>query len=136
MNPIQSITEVKIEHFAAYSILFLSVIAPGLLVLYLFKFHFFLELDSFKLLLLSIAFSLPIPTINTVFSGLVAKEAPDLEEHVFSNVAISFVGMYLAILISYIFSLNFKEFLICISSLECLFIIIIFATERQSKSSP
>lgn len=69
MGLIQGIKEIKLTEFGVYSIIFLSVIAPGLLIVFLYKPVLFESLGPIKLLLFSAALSLPIPTFNTFFTA-------------------------------------------------------------------
>lgn len=127
MSLFQDIREIKTEQFAAYVIIFLAVIAPGLLMIYLFEIELFKSLETLKLIIFAMAISLPLPAINTMLSGHIDKEEePEIHDHVFLNTFISFAGIYLAILSAYIFSLTFKQFLLIIAALEIVYIASLF----------
>ncbi|MCP4597197.1 hypothetical protein [Neptuniibacter sp.] len=59
---------------------FLGSLAPGALVLFVFDRELFMALDTFKLVLLSLAITLPISLIN-IFCASVFSEALDKEWH-------------------------------------------------------
>ena len=115
MGLLQGIKEIKITEFCVYTIVFLSVIAPGLLIIFLYKPALFQSLDSIKLLLFSAALSLPIPTFNTFLMAIIwdlkegGREA--FEELVMLTMASSFLVLYIAIAVAYLRSLDFKGFL-------------------------
>ena len=133
MSAIEDIKNLKIEHFAIYSIVFLSIIAPGLLLIYLYKPFYLESFGILQLILFSAALSLPMPTVNTFLTIILAQaEQDDLEGHVIINMIFSFIGLYIAIMISYLWLLSFKQFLITASVLEVI-ILIIFAIDRYDE---
>ena len=134
MSAIEDLKNIEIQHFAVYCLIFLSIMAPGLLIIYLFKIQIFLSFGVLKLMLFSIALSLPIPTLNTFISGTIDKDdGADVDNHVLLNIIFSFVGLYAAILIAYLWGLTFKELLITIGVLETIYITALFYTERIKK---
>lgn len=60
--------------------IFLGSLAPGSLVIFVFDRELFMALDTFKLILLSLAITLPVSLIN-IFCSSVFSEAVDQEWH-------------------------------------------------------
>lgn len=60
--------------------IFLGSLAPGSLVIFVFDRELFMALDTFKLILLSLAITLPVSLIN-IFCSSVFSEAFDQEWH-------------------------------------------------------
>ncbi len=99
---------------------FLGSIAPGFLLLYLFKPELILSLDSFKLVIFSLALSLPVVFLNI----LMCKSAPGNE---ISNLKIGYLAlvlasfsMYPSILMSYLFQFSFFDYLKVLLVSQCI----------------
>lgn len=118
-----SFEKLQIKSALGLSMLFFSVLAPGFLVVFMFKDDAFYSLDVIKLIILSVAIASPgvlIPFFISLISYAVLKNNHPTANitnlgsplswylsHAFSNA----VNMYLIIFICYIFSLSFKVFL-------------------------
>ncbi len=97
---------------------FLGTISPGLLIVYLYKPDLFIGLDAFKLLLFSLALSMPVVFINILVCNSLRKVGV-------SNINVGIVALFLAsialypsILVGYLFQLPFRDFLKVLLAME------------------
>lgn len=110
--------------------LFISIVAPGVLTIYLFLPELFKELTGLTFLLFSISLSLPIFTINAFFvllSERLLETEPDFRSIGLVASFMSSMVMFSCLLSAYILALPFKKFLICLTIIEIL-ILAIFKT--------
>jgi Na+/proline symporter len=106
--------------------IFLGSLAPGALVIFVFDRELFMALDTFKLVLLALAITLPVSLIN-IFCASVFSEAIDKEWHkeaeadkkkkellITAEIAVSFwttsAVFYLALAITFLKSLDIMSF--------------------------
>ncbi|GGK49605.1 MULTISPECIES: hypothetical protein [Aliivibrio] len=107
-------------------VLFLSVIAPGVLIIYLFLPELFLELDGIKFVLLASSLSLPVFILNCVFMPAVMGYGKD-DNYDFQHVGVlsgifSSTILYGCLIAAYIFALKFSLFLGIIVIIEVLWL--------------
>ncbi|TKF16250.1 hypothetical protein FCV43_18475 [Vibrio genomosp. F6] len=108
-------------------VLFLSVIAPGILVIYLFLPELFIELDSIKFILFAASLGLPVFALNSFFMPAVLGFDED-EEYDFQQVGVfggmlsSFV-LYSCLIISYVAQFTFDTFLLSVVVFEALWFV-------------
>ncbi|MGE5493547.1 MAG: hypothetical protein ACM31P_19995 [Actinomycetota bacterium] len=136
------ITEVKgleAHHVALGIGLFIGVLAPGFLTLYLYKPALVTSLDTFKLLLFSSSITLPIAAVNFLLSAILdhtseSKGIDNSDRYAFtvSALFISCIVQCTALLGAYLFSLRFKGYLGLLSALELVLFLIFLADNRRS----
>ena len=137
MNSVEQIRKLNQKEIIILITGFLSTIAPGTLILCLFSRDLFLELSSFKLILLSLAICLPWIIVNAVFSFCVqfrhVNESTEtiLSTAIFNAALLSSLILYFSILISLVFGKN-ELFLFTLSAVIN-FIILAIATPAYSK---
>ncbi|MGO4096468.1 hypothetical protein AB2327_18035, partial [Vibrio cholerae] len=108
-------------------VLFLSLIAPGVLIIYLFLPELFVKIDVFKLVLLSVSLALPTFILNGALAPLVLDLKSDGTVD-FQMVSIlsgifSSILLYSCLVISYAERLEFSGFLRCAFFLEIIFVL-------------
>jgi len=102
---------------------FLGVLAPGFLIIYLYKPDLFLSLDTIKLLIFAVSLSGPIFVINMIF---LMNTPPDTKNQYVSAIIGLFLAaiiLYFGILAAYLFTLSFKVFLSIIGVLQAVTIV-------------
>lgn len=113
------------------SLVFIGLIAPGLLTLYLFKPVLFATLDSLKLLLFSLALSAPGLFVPYVVSTIAAKVLDVLKpgaaarlggpiDWFASHTATNGFNFYLSLLLAYLLKWRFITFLVLMIALLAL----------------
>lgn len=139
MSVVEEIKSLDAHHFGAYSILFMSVFAPGLLLLLLYKPHLVEALSATKLFALSIAFSLPIPALNTLILGSTIEKDDSMEliDLVIISALLSSLVMYITLMASYLWAISFRNFIFAITGIECAIILMAIVghihTSRKAK---
>ena len=129
MNIIEEFKKLEGIEVFTISLLFLSVISSGFLIIYLYKPNLIAELNVIKLIIFSIALSLPMVLYNfLLFLGIEERKHNTFENIpnyycIGSSGGISFIISYVAILIDYVFQLPFSGHLISVFILELLFTI-------------
>lgn len=108
-------------------VLFLSVLAPGVLTIYLFLPDLFIKLDGFKFVLFSASLALPVFVLNGAFmSGVIDDKSDDdvdfQQAGVFTGVLSSII-LYACLICSYVFGFEFHQFLLAIAGMEMVWII-------------
>jgi hypothetical protein len=115
-------------------ILFLSIVAPGVLTIYLYLPELFIKLDSLKFVLFAISLSLPVFVLN----GVIVRICEDYEDELdfqltgISAGIMSSVIMFSSLAISYVFVLNFYNFLKIVFAFEVLFFIVSLFIYRKN----
>jgi disulfide bond formation protein DsbB len=118
----------------------LAVIAPGFLTLYLYRPSLVESLDTFKLILFSISLTLPFVVLNFFAFELSADSNPDRASPgsiLTTAMAGTSLVLYVALLISFLFQLTFRQHLGAIAGLQVLwffFLWLVRRHERQGKT--
>ena len=123
---------------------FLSSVAPGFLILYLFKPSLVVSLDSFKLVLFALALTLPVISIN--FLAIAAahpfltkgaqSQIPndsDRGQALINAMSASIFVLYPSIGLVFGFGLSFKTFLLIIAAMQFLMLMLLYAVFRAAK---
>ena len=110
MDVFKFIKEIEFPDMAKISLLILTTIAPGFLIIYMYLPGLFESLETVKLIIFATALALPIPVINTILIVSTCKYVTEQElkqeftpknakflTHV--SLFISFILMYLAIFV-------------------------------------
>lgn len=109
---------------ATLIMLFLSTVAPGVLVIYLFLPELFINLEAFKLTLFSASLGLPVYSLNffilTLLSLQGGKTINDVGFQLTSLLSsfLSCFTLYVLLLIAYGLNLKFSYFLVSVCSWE------------------
>lgn len=93
---------------------FLAVLAPGFLTLYQFKPELVSNYSTVKLIIFSVAITLPVFSFNLLITGIYSTENL-YSDQTLSWISSSFIttfSFYPSIIFSYIFNLKFVHFLI------------------------
>ncbi len=118
---------------------FLSSLSPGFLTLYLFKPDLVSNLDTFKIVIFSLALSLPIVVLNMALTfNLPPEDESESEfETALRSLFVTSVVFYPSILMAYIFKYNFKEFLSVLLLIQILIYIgsVIMAKFEKNKKN-
>jgi hypothetical protein len=132
MSIVEQLKLINIPTATAAIILVFSIFAPGSLIIFYFDRALFLELDILKLLLLSIALTIPslfIPYIIAIVAkGHDRNFLQNISEHehldlLLEHGANSGTSIYLALTICFLFDLSFKLFIIIFALLAIAHII-------------
>jgi hypothetical protein len=112
---IGDLKELKGGHYAILVAAFLMAVSPGFLMLYLFNPVLLASWDSVKVILFSIALSLPVFCANVIAAILTLTmcNVPTKDMRVYPLVMAvvqTFVSTYSSLLIAYFFELGFKPF--------------------------
>jgi hypothetical protein len=120
------ILKLEYKHIWLCISVFLGTIAAGFLIVFHFKPELVEKYDIFKLLVLSLALTLPLLLINAVIAAFLYDRLPDdYENETAKNVDITkgalglnAVVIYFSLLVCYFASLHFKWFLGIVAGLE------------------
>jgi hypothetical protein len=128
MNWISEIRKLEYKHIWLCFSIFMGTISAGFLIVFHFKPELVEKYDVFKLLVLSLALTLPLLPINAVITGFLYHRLPDdYENEMAKNVdmtkgalGLNAVVIYFSLLICYYWSFNFKRFFWIVAGLEIL----------------
>lgn len=103
---------------------FLAVLAPGFLTLYQFKPEVVSEYATVKLIIFSVAITLPIFAFNLTITGMYSTENLHMDQTIpwITSSLITTFSFYSSILITYILNLKFMHFLIPLLIINFLFL--------------
>ena len=142
MTILSDIEKVTDESFLFVLFDTLFLISPGLLIIYYFHRDLFLNLDSIKLVLLSIATTLPFLCWNIIliFQLLYRGKLIDANEKksFFFMVSVALIGtntfVYMMLFVSYTLGTSFKSSLIFVVVIEVLLTILTVLVNRRMKN--
>jgi hypothetical protein len=126
MNWISEIRKLEYKHIWLCVSIFMGTIGAGFLIVFHFKPELVEKYDVFKLVVLSLALTLPLLPINAVITGFLYDRLPDdYENKTAKNVDITrgalglnAVVIYISLLICYFWSFKFKQFFWIVVGLE------------------
>ncbi|MEZ9185378.1 hypothetical protein AB4158_14410 [Vibrio splendidus] len=126
------LTEIKSVdgHFTStVLVLFLSLIAPGVLTIYLFLPELFEKLDGLKFVLFSTSLSLPVFIVNGFVTRLCEPQEEDVDFQVTGIIAglLSSAIMFLSLIAAYLYELSFRDFLtiLAVAEIICFLIAVV-----------
>jgi hypothetical protein len=131
MGAIEDIARLKASSAVSWAILFLSVIGPGALILYLYEPELVRQIDSVKFVILSGALTAPTMMLLLFTSGVADSVAASQDKvskgqagvlqdwYVLHGVHSSCI-FYLAIAIAYLWSLSFRQLVYFVAVLTVL----------------
>lgn len=117
MGIISDLEKISANKVTVYTLLILTLISPGLLFLFLYLRGLFLQLDVIKLIMLSVAISVPILLINVVITGILVineeakMESPECKEDSIRTIAKIITGGCITTHFIFGLSVFFKLFL-------------------------
>lgn len=135
MSIVDDFKKLEPSDFAITFGLFVSVIAPGFLTIFLFKPELVASLDTFKLLVFSSALTLPIVALNYIAIG-VNQDASNSDRHIEAflfSMLITCSIMYVALLISYFGMTSFKVHLGMIAIVQLVVLVISYFVGKKAK---
>ncbi|HHX8286351.1 TPA: hypothetical protein ACVOYT_004526 [Vibrio diabolicus] len=121
MSVVDEVKKIDINTATAVTLFFFSVLAPGLLIMFLYKRELFVELETLKLVLLSLALGAPGVVLPQFMSTICTAVYPlklnvprplfgDPKEWFFRHSISNAINMYLLIFIGYVFEFQFYIF--------------------------
>lgn len=121
MSVVDEVKKIDINTATAVTLFFFSVLAPGLLMMFLYKRELFIELETLKLVLLALALGAPGVILPQFMSTICAAVYPlkfsvprslfgNPKEWFFRHSISNAINMYLLIFICYVFQLQFYIF--------------------------
>ena len=121
MTIFSNLKTVEVSHVVLCIAAFLATVAPGIAIIYHFQPDLLDKYDVIKLILLSVAFTLPVflPNFLVVMAVVLC---PVMLVAIF-GLALSSMVLYFALLVSYFWSLAFLGFLLTIIIAEVLLIL-------------
>jgi hypothetical protein len=122
----------------------LSVIGPGLLLLMLFRPEAIIQLDGFKLTLVTTSLTLPVVALNFTFLAgthphLTLSAQPgvpseaDRAEALINAMALTFLVFYPALATGYLAALAFKWFLLVLAGIQIAVFVVLYIVARSRK---
>jgi hypothetical protein len=122
MSIVSELREFKITDALLCVAVFLATVAPGFLILYLYKPIFVKELDILKLLLFSGSLTLPGFLLNVLFFAAATTKIKNwsLKEDISAGSILSFFAYYIIIAIAYFLGLTFHFFIFAMIGVEAI----------------
>ena len=108
MWSLSEIRKIKADEYALIYGFVFSIAIPGLLAVYLHREDLFITLEIYKLLLLSAAFTIPIILLNSIVLFVSELDNDSNDNLLIDSMAISCLIFYPALLISFIFDIDYK----------------------------
>ncbi|TGA68229.1 hypothetical protein VFES401_15190 [Aliivibrio fischeri] len=146
MNVVDEVKKIDIDTATSVTLFFFSILAPGLLIMFLYKRNLFIELETLKLMLISLALGAPgviLPQFMSVVGASVCSRMLNIPQALLGNAKEWFyrhsinnaINLYLLIFVSYALQLKFLTFaLMYIVSILFLSIYEIFYLARKAKN--
>ena len=122
MGIISEIKKLKASDVMMAVLAFSAVIAPGFLTLYLFKPNLIADIDIVKLIVFSVALTIPqcaLSLFGLIFYRDITKK-PDLKDEETTTIFLwvmlwTFLVFYVSLLIAYFYGITFKYFLLTLA---------------------
>ena len=128
---ILDVLKLKADHWITGLIMTLATLAPGAVLLFLFKRDLFLTLELGKVILLSLGLTLPLVFINLIIAWPHALESCDelkfdskeivtTKQLVLSACLFSSISLYIGIAASYLLGFSFRYFCLTVAGTDIL----------------
>ena len=130
MDIVESVKKIDGKSATIIVAVFVSIVAPGLLILMLYKPVLFKELETIKLILLSISLSLPLWTLNAFVLG--PPETGRVSLPLFGASQCSGFAYYFSLYISYLAKLNFTWFSVLAIFFNLLFVFCFYRAFKKA----
>jgi hypothetical protein len=128
MGFISELDKLDLPKVTTSILLFMSSIAPGFLVIFLFRPELVDRFDIFKLTLFTLALTSPLLIINSILGMFVSVNPFRIGENIslrlLGGVSINIVVYYPIILMAYLYSWKFHQFILWLISVEAGLIIL------------
>jgi len=134
MSPIDEAKKLQPSDIALGLGVLLAVIAPGFLTLYLYRPTLVESLDTFKLILFSISLTLPFVVLNFFAHDMSAdsnSEKTFAGSILINAMAGTSLVLYMALLISFLFQLTFRQHLGAITGFQLLWFFFLWLVRRH-----
>lgn len=136
MNIADELKSLEPSHVVSIVFSFSAIIAPGYLIIYLFKPQLIASLDVFKLLVFSMSLTLPMLALNYYVQQIVLAEIdPGPKNRLSLALMLAMVVIYPQVLMAYIQHLSFRAFLYRVISAEIFAIIVVAVYWRLALKS-
>jgi hypothetical protein len=118
MSLLSEIQSLKRHHISLGLMTFVGVVAPGFLMIFHFRPALVVQCDAIKLLLLSVALTLPVIVLNYFLAWFSAphlwhkKGTSDIELVLFLSLLGAVPTLYGALFSAYLFHLTFRQMLV------------------------
>ncbi|WP_318417302.1 hypothetical protein [Photobacterium leiognathi] len=115
--------------------MFIAIFAPGILTIYLFLPHLFIELDSFKLLMFALSLSLPAFAVNAMMVLFVENTVGEGDFQVpalLGSVTASII-MFASLMLAYLLEFPFSYFLVSVVALELLLALLLCLVVKHDR---
>lgn len=135
MSLVEEVKKLEGLDVSLYIGAFLATVAPGFLLLLLYKPMLVESLDTVKLIILSASIGLPLFTFNAFISIMLTKkgENPNFQEAGLESGILTSLSFYISLLVAYYTATTLKTFIPMIIIINIiLFISIFFATKEKS----
>jgi len=145
MSEISEIKQLTHKDFVMATVVFLSIIAPGILILQLFKPNLLVTLDTTKAIFIAISITLPILAINFFGIGYArhikrVRQSEPLKDGYILDGAFAMLAtigiFYPATLIAYVCDLPFKSFVITVCIVQVFALLLEYIAISKAKSMP
>lgn len=139
MTFLDGIEKLRPKAFLIYLSAFSSSLLPGLATLFVLKQGLFVSLETTKLVLLSLAISLPLFLLNFLLTS--ALDFEELKGDDLDNIAIlggavlSSIQLYLAVILAHLFALNFNEFLLVVAIIEIAWTVLVLRGSKKARKN-
>lgn len=134
-NIIEDIKKLESYHLIVGILGFVSIVAPGVCVICLFKPSLIMELDVFKLLLLSASITTPVLTLNFFIVAVHTTQRNNTgpsslivwhkASHLLVALIILSIVCYPVLLVTYFYGLSLKTFVISFILLDMLMLLLL-----------
>lgn len=140
MASIEEIKKLQSHEVTAVIGWFLATVAPGFLIIFIYNPSLIKELDTVKLIVLSLSVTLPLIAVNISLFVILRvffkffKDA-NRNEFFFLQMVWAFLVIYGAVWIAYLFNLNIKQLMLCAVLLDGVLLIFICVLGWKLKSA-
>lgn len=133
MSLVDEVRKLEPADFALAVGVFIAIVAPGFLTIYLYKPALISSLDTFKLLVFSSAITLPVVVANFAAAAYLTNEKshPDLADISMQSLASACIALYFSLIVSYLLTLTFRWHLGVLACIEVLFFLAAYLGNRK-----
>lgn len=133
MSFIEEVKKLEGLDVSLYLGAFLATVAPGFLLLLLYRPGLIEALDTVKLIILSASIGLPLFTLNAFIAIIFTKkgEAPDFHEAGLESGIITSIAFYVALLAAYYTAVSLKLFIPMLALINFIFYISILVVTKD-----
>jgi hypothetical protein len=129
MGVLDSLNDLQPKSIIRAIVVITATLCPGVFAIYLFKYDLFIKLDSFKLILLALSFTIPFLCVNINVDGIERNRVDkivDFDTIIFSGGVRTIVKIPICIAISYYLKWHLLGFVVIAVGLHLLSYVILF----------